>query len=188
MTLPKLKKLGRGKGIPKLPSLGRKTKLPEMPDIDMAVHGAASVVGDEEQRLANTLDDPQLAKRVLKLKQKYPNATFPELVCIEWFERRRVKWEFQVWVMGGRSAKGGQVLDLIVDGGLYVIVVEVQGGYWHTRPGQSRVDAAQRLALMGIEIWGKPVKVVELWEERIMDKRHRENALRMALLGIEVGK
>lgn len=189
LSLPKLKKLGHGKGIPKMPSLGKKKRVEEMPDIDTAVQGATNLLSDEEQRLANALGDQQLAKRVLKLKETYPDATFPELVTIDWLERRKKKWGFQVWAMGGRAIKGGQVLDLIVDAGAHIVVIEVQGNYWHNRPGQKRVDAAQRLVLMGIKIWGKPVRaVVEVWESKIMSKKTRDHALNQALLGIEVGE
>jgi len=138
------------------------------------------------------LGDEQLAKRVLKMKKdKYPNATMPELVAIDWLERRGKKWAFQVWAIGGRKTKGGQVLDLIVDMGMGISIWEIQGNYWHNRPGKVQLDKAQRFALLGIEIWGKPVTaVLEIWESRIMtDKRSTRNQVfEMAMSGIELGQ
>jgi hypothetical protein len=176
------------KSLKRLPGLGKPIKEEPLPSLDTAPQRIASVVDDELEALTRTLDDRQLAKRVLKLKQKFPTGTFPELVVYDWLERHNARFEYQFAVLGGRAIKGGQVLDFVVDRGIDVLVWEIQGLYWHTRPGKIRADEAERLALLGIEILRKKVGgVVEIWDTRIMDKHKRSSALNAAMNGLEMG-
>ena len=133
--------------------------------------------------------DEKLAKRVMKLKKQFPLGTFPELVTYDWLQRRGIFFEYQKAVLGGRALRGGQVVDFALDQGLFASVWEVQGRYWHTRPGKIQADEAERMALMSIEIFGKPVKyVVEIWDTRIMDKHKRNQVFEQALAGVELGQ
>lgn len=187
-----LKGLKKPKGLKGLRGLGPEVKLPPIPDLDSGPGGVAGLVDDELASLARTLGSERFAKKILTMKKKeeYRNATFPELVAIEWLTRHTIKWGFQVWALGGRKVVGGQVLDLIVDAGRGVYVWEIQGNYWHNRPGKVQLDRAQKLALLGIHIWGKPVlKVIELWESRIMSDKEskRDHLFHMATSGVEVG-
>jgi len=192
MTLASpLKALHKPKSLKKLRGLGGSYKLPPIPDLSVEPERIAAVTDDAVQNLTNPLGDEQLAKRVLKMKKnEYPNATMPELVAIDFLKRRGTKWGFQVWALGGRKTIGGQVLDLIVDMGMGIAIWEIQGNYWHNRPGKMQLDKAQKFALVGIEIWGKPVtKVLEIWESRIMtdNRSRRRQVFEMAMSGIELG-
>lgn len=190
--LPTLKlKIEKPKGTGRLPTLGRKVKLPPIPNMNDEVERRINLVGDELTRLAGKLGgDEQLAKRILKLKAKmykHYQGTIPELIIMDWLDRKGYKYEFQMWLLGGRAMRGGQVVDFAVDVGNRVILLEPQT-YWHTRPGAAQRDAGQRLALLGIEVWGKPTKLVEAWERRLFDKNLREAVLMAAMNGVELGK
>jgi hypothetical protein len=190
-TLPNLTDyLGglRGKARKRLPTLGRHHSLPPIPDLSQSVQAEAPNADTEYDKLVEATGSETMAKRILKLKKQYPNGTYPELVVMDWLMQHNVKWAYQFWVLGGKVLSGGQVVDFVVDVGSRAIVIEVQGNYWHTRGGSIQHDFAERLALLGITIWGKKVGVVEVWESRIMDKYKRDHAMQMALLGIEVGR
>ena len=179
------------KGLKGLPGLGRKQRrVPPLPTLGEQPGRVAALEDDEVQRLTRQLGDEALAKRVLKLKKKWPDGTIPELIAADFLERRRAKYEFQKQVIGGRKIKGGQVLDFVVDQGISVHIWEIQGKYWHTRPGKKQVDEAQRMALMGIQIWGKKVSaVIEIWDSRIAtdNRAKRQQALEAGLTGRELG-
>lgn len=185
-----LKGLKKPKGLKGLRGLGKQTKAQPIPDLDSGPGGMAGLIDEELARLTQTLGSQTFAKKILKLQKKYKGSTLPEVVAIEWLSRHNTRWDFQVWVLGGRKVIGGQVLDLIVDAGRGVYVLEIQGQYWHNRPGKVLLDEAQKFALLGIYIWGKPVlKVIALWEQRIMApiKSKRDHLFQMALSGVELG-
>jgi len=185
MTLAKLEKPKSMKG---LAGIGGKRKQDPLPSLGQQPQRMAGLVDDALARLTAALGDEQLAKRILKLQKKHPDGTVPELIVMEWLERRAIDYVFQVWVLGGRVLKGGQVLDFVIDLGHRVLVLEVQGRYWHTRPGKQGVDEGQKLALLGITIWGKKVgAVVELWDTRLIEKSQRNRTLTLAMAGIELG-
>jgi hypothetical protein len=175
-----------------LPGLGKKKRQQPLPKLEDTVQLVANLVDDELANLTRALGgDERLAKRILKLQKKFGGSiqgTVIELIIMDYLDRHNYKYEFQKWLLGGRAIRGGQVVDFAVDMGNRVIVLEPQGGYWHTRPGKVQIDAAQRLALMGTTIWGKKVVVVEIWERRLMDKHLRNPALEAAMAGIEVGR
>lgn len=185
MTLTKLKKPAAMKG---LKGIGRRRKVEPLPKLGEQPDRIAGLIDDELAKLTRDVGDEQLAKRILKLQEQHPDGTIPELVVMDWLMRRGVKWDFQVWVLGGRVLRGGQVLDFVVDQGTKVMVIEVQGRYWHTRPGKLALDAAQKLALLGLTIWGKSVAgVVEVWDSRLLNKHQRNRTMEMALAGVELG-
>lgn len=176
-------------GYKKLSGLGS-SKIYKAPDISVPPPQLASLVDNELQSLTLQLGgDEKLAKRILKLKKLWPLGTYPELVTMDWLDHNHIKYEYQKWLLGGRVLRGGQVVDFAVDLGTSVMILEVQGVYWHTRPGKVQLDEGQRLALLGLSVWGKKIRtVVEVWDSRIMDKHKREQAFRMALSGIELGQ
>lgn len=187
-TLPKLKK---PKGLKKLPGLGKATKLPPLPKLEVGTPQVASLLDDELARLTNALGDERLAKKVLKLKEKYPLASTLECVIMEYLDRKRAHYIFQQTLLGGRKVKYGQVVDFLVDKGHYILIIEAQGNYWHTRKGQEGIDAAQRMALLSTTYQGKPIlKVIAVWESRIMQPNRsiRERTLDAAMNGMELGK
>jgi hypothetical protein len=190
-TLQSFKKPKRVRtAIRGLRGLGKKHLLPPVPDLLDDPERRINLVDDELTRLAEELGDVALAKRILKLKAKFFNAnsgTIPELIVMDWLDRHNFRYEFQFWILGGRALRGGQVLDFVVDVGTRVIIIEPQT-YWHTRPGNRQRDEAQRLALLGVTIWGKPTKVVECWERRLLDKYLREPVMQAAVNGVELGR
>lgn len=188
--LPDLKRLRKRKGLKGLPGLGRKARTLPLPVLGQQPTRVAVLTDERLARLTNQLGEQALAKRVLALQQKWPLGTVPELIVMDFLERRHFSYEFQFWVFGGRARKGGAVLDFVIDVGTGVIAVWVNGNYWHGRAGRSEVDHAQRLAVMGIRIWGKRVSAtVSIWESRIAtnNKFKREQALNAMIQGKELG-
>jgi hypothetical protein len=83
------------------------------------------------------------------------------------------------------------VVDIVVELSAGVVILEVQGNYWHTKPGMPMRDAAQRQALMGLKIYGKKVTaVIEVWESRLVQpvQSIRDDVMQCALMGIAKGK
>lgn len=190
-TAHKAPSFKKPKALKALKGWGKAEKLPPLPDLDAGPERVASLVDDELARLTNALGDSQLAKRILKLKKKYPDGTTLELAIMDWFDRKRIRYFYQQWLLGGRILKGGQVVDFIIEQGARPVVIEAQGNYWHTRPGLMGHDEAQRFALLGTTFHGKKIgAVIEVWESRIMtpNKSMRERTMQLALQGIEVGK
>jgi hypothetical protein len=186
-----LKGLKKPKSMKRLSGLGRKHKQQPLPKLDSGPERIESLVDEELQKLSLQLGDERLAKRILKLRNKFYNViegTIPELIIMDYLDRKNAKYEFQKWILGGRALRGGQVVDFAIDAGMRVVVVEPQGGYWHTRPGNVAKDLAQRIALMGITIWGKKVVVCEVWERRLLDKHLRPQVLDAMMRGEELGK
>lgn len=176
------------KALKRLPGLSKEPRQPPAPTLAPKPIRSEQRADATLQMLTKALGDRQLAKKVLKLKQQFPLGTFPELVTYQWLEQHGLRFFFQFAVLGGREIRGGQVLDFVVDRGYDVLIWEVQGQYWHTRPGKVQGDAAERMALLGLNILGKKVGgVVEIWDTRIMDKYKRSPAFTAALSGIEVG-
>jgi hypothetical protein len=175
--------------LKKLPGLSKAQRELPAPTVELTPIRVEQRVDETLEMLVRELGDRQLAKKVLKLKQQFPDGTFPELVTYEWLQRHGTRFEYQFTVLGGRQIRGGQVLDFVVDRGYDVLVWEIQGQYWHTRPGKIQADEAERMALLGVEILGKKVGgVVEIWDTRIMDKYKRSPAFDAAMSGIEVGQ
>ena len=178
------------KGLPGLKGLGKRERIPPLPTLGQQPGRVAALEDDEVQRLTRQLGDEAVAKRLLKLKKKWPDGTTPELIVMDFLERRREKYQFQMWVLGGRKIKGGAVLDFVIDNGRSVIVVWVQGDYWHKRARRRQADEAQMLAVRGLQIWGKRVSsTISVWESRIAsdNRAQRRQTLEAMLTGRELG-
>lgn len=175
------------KGLSTLSGSRRKRKAEDAIGSIEKITTVFDMVDNELAVIEQALGDTKLAKRVLKIKrEKYPNATLPELVCIDWLVRRNIEHMFQVGLFGGRLYKGGIVPDLIVYLGNSAIVWPVQGNYWHQRPGMEQRDLAARRLLMGLNVYGHTITaVVEVWERRILEDADKVCA--SALMGIEEG-
>lgn len=186
-----LKGLSKPKGLKGLKGLGKTVKATPVRDLDSGPERIESLVDDELSRLTQVLGDEKLAKRILKLRAKFyatTSGTIPELIIMDFLDRKRIRYEFQKWLFGGRAMRGGQVVDFAIDSGTRVIVIEMQGTYFHSKPGKVGSDAAQRLALASTTIWGKKVVLVEAWERRLLDKNLRDPTLEAALRGQEMGR
>lgn len=189
--MAKLEKLKKPDSMKGLSGLGKTTKLPPLPKPQQQAPRVENLVDQALMRLTDVVGDEKLAKRILKLKEKYPDASTLECAMMEYFDRKGIRYIFQQTLLGGRKVRYGQVVDFLIDKGAYVLVIEAQGNYWHTRRGKPQVDAAQRLALLGTTYRGKPIQqVVEVWESRIMQPKRsmRERTMSQALSGIGLGK
>jgi hypothetical protein len=195
MTPTKVKtpKFTKPKSLKALPAWTKKQELPELPTLGDKAEWEQNLVDDKVALWADALGSESLAKRLIKLEAsgKYPDATLPELVALDWLEKNQYKHVFQQTLLGGRALKGGQVVDIVVELGSGVVILEVQGNYWHSKPGMPVRDAAQRLALANLKIYGKQVKaVIEVWESRLVQpiQSIRDDVMQCALLGIAKGK
>src|SRR3990167_8818279 len=98
----------RGRGDFKAFGRGRRSDF-RVPDVDRP--DAFDVTSDVEDKIYNEVGDRSLAKRVHELQGRYPAGSLPELVVMDWLTRHRIPFTYQVPVAGGRSIKGGLVLD-----------------------------------------------------------------------------
>lgn len=138
-----------------------------------------------EVRFVQTLDDEKLAKRLVKLQEKFPVATLPELVVYNWLEKEHVKFEFQVELFGGRRLRGGLLPDFVVERGAGAIAWQVQGEYWHSQALKDDGDRIANLRMLGQVVRGRRIeKVVELWENDLYRKSLRNTVMSLALSGV----
>ncbi len=164
-----------------------------MPSLDHGPERTIDVVPPDLIAAERALGDVNLAKRILKLRAQYcktTSGTIPELLVMDWLNRQHQNYLFQYPLFGGRMKQGGQVVDFAVDTGAKAIIIEVQGIYFHSTPGKVQFDEAERLALLGVQLWGKPVSLVEVWESRLVTpvKERREAVMRAAMQGEELGR
>lgn len=180
--------LGKKRGLPGLPGMRRKRRAEDNVGTLEKFSEAFDLVDNELAEIERALGDRGRAKRVLKIKrEQYPNATLPELVCIEWLQRRSIEFLFQQGLLGGRLYKGGVVPDLIVYQGSDALVWAVQGNYWHQRPGMEGRDTRAYHLIMGLQVYGHRITaVVAVWERRIL--ADTDGVLNAALMGIEQGQ
>lgn len=176
----------RGRGDFKSFGKGRRTDffVPKLPEPEEATTGDTV-----EDRIFYQVRDRSLAKRVSKLTRKYPNGSVPELVAMDWLDRRNVPYQYQVPFAGGRSVRGGAILDFVLRRQGGVIVWRIQGDYHHGKFLQEAFDKEQRLALQRSKVQGQDVRsVVDIWTRRVIDRSLREDTLKDALIGIERGR
>lgn len=170
MTMKRLRRLPR-KGRTRLPGF-------EAPPV-------VRVKLDEPQQLdvwTERLGSEEDAKRIANLADKYPAATLPELVTLDWLQRNNYVFDFQAPVFGGKRA-GGSVVDFVVYQGSNALVWYVQGEYWHSQRKMMNRDKAIFLRLIGANISGFRVSsVIELWEDDVY--RRRPLVFFQALAGI----
>lgn len=161
--------LTRPKRLPRL-KLGRKARR-----FQLGGHRTPKVLQGESNQLnvwAGKLGSTTEAKRMMTLAQKFPQASLPELVTMDWLNRNGYDYEFQVPIMGGRRVAGGAVLDFVVITGGQAIAWAVQGEYWHTRRNIRLRDQAQYERLLGQYVAGFRVhSIAQLWEDAIYHQR-----------------
>lgn len=89
---------------------------------------------------------------------------------------------------GGRSIKGGMVLDFVVPLSAGLLSLQV-AGYYHDLPLQEKLDQQQRLLLRHIKVQNQQVKAqVVVWERRVLSPSLREETMQAALQGRELGR
>lgn len=131
-----------------------------------------NVMPEQLALIAQRIGDKR-ARDVWKLKMKGVQGTLPELCAYDWLEGRKLVFEFQSSVMGGRRVSGGAVLDFLIYGlsANGIICWRIQGEYWHAGPDVEQKDFVQKARLQGLKIGGIPiVDVVDVWENDVYDR------------------
>lgn len=176
----------RRRAFKRLPTLGKKVK---QPDLDFPSPPPEDTTPDVLDQLIRLVGDVRLAKRILRLRERYPNGTVPELVVFDWLQQQKwIDFEYQVSLWGGRRAPAGVgvVPDFVVWTDMaQAMVWQVQGEYWHTLDGKVERDRANNLRMLGQIINGARITaVVELWEDDIYSKRSAIFAAALAGVGL----
>lgn len=131
-----------------------------------------NVMPEQLALIAQRIGDRR-ARDVWKLKMKGVQGSLPELCAYEWLEKRKLVFEFQTSLMGGRRVSGGAVMDFLIYGlsANGIMCWRIQGEYWHTGPDVERKDFVQKARLRGLKIGGVPVvEVVDVWESDVYDR------------------
>lgn len=99
---------------------------------------------------------PNLPKKLVKPKENLPTEIMGKPAGSTWEARTAVAlwvngWTFtyQVWLLGGRILKGGQVIDFLVHTMPNSTPLYVYGDYWHGGPKKD-ADALDRALIFGI--------------------------------------
>ena len=102
-----------------------------------------------------------------------------ETLVYNWLIKHNIAFTFQSSLSGGIYELGGAVLDFLLDD--YSIGLRVFGEYWHRGITKSGFDLIQKehLSAMGLV-------VVDIWESDIRDPARLEQAMKLALQGIEM--
>lgn len=161
--------------------------LPELPSLSEAVEEDDR--SDLEQRIAREVGSNRLARKLMELLDRFPQATVPELIALEFLDRRGIDYEYQVPIFGGRQQKGGQILDMVVKFGVgRAYAWRIQGQVIHSLRGRPQLDAIQESALIGAQIGGTTIHdVLDIYDSRLEDEDRRQRVLEAALAGIELG-
>ena len=159
--------------------------LPKMPDLESLFEQVDLV--DERVRIAERqIGDPVLARKVIKLQDKFPLGTLPELVAMEWLDSKHHQYFYQVEVLGGRRA-GGLVPDFVLPQGGEGLALLVNGTYWHEGFVREENDRTAKTRLLGQTVFGVRLReVVEVWDTKLFADRDRTMGL--AVLGVETGR
>jgi len=121
------------------------------------------------------------AKRVMNLKEQFPNGTTPELVTMDWLNRHEVRYQYQAQY-GARTQRGSAAPDFVVSSAGRGYAWEINGVYWHTAHKTPSSDASRALQLMNKTIGGIVISgVVPLWEPDIYSRP--EQVFAMAMVG-----
>jgi hypothetical protein len=163
-------------------------KRQEPANVDLGRGYAPDLTDDRLAELTREFgNDEALAKRIMALQEKFPNATLPELCCMDYLDRERFRYAFQAIVDGGWAQRGGLIPDFVVDCRGVGTAILVNGDYWHTRGEKEEDDAITRLRLMGAYTHGIEIdRVIFVWETRLM--RNQTHTMDMAVIGVELGQ
>jgi len=101
-------------------------------------------------------------------------ANIPEYNVALALDKFKIPYEFQVWIRGGRTLRGGLVVDFVVYNP-FEQPVEIFGEYWHS--GQLGADDRLKLIMefkqykkQTIIIWGSEAETPELAENAVRTK------------------
>jgi len=147
------------------------------------------VTEDDVNEIAKLLGDDALARRVRQLQHsRFPYGTVPELIMVDFLEKRGERYKYQAQLFGGWRG-GGLVPDFVVSRGGKGRAILINGNYWHNIPGKKVKDAADKLRLINAFYEGELITEADIiWESKIMQPNPgRERALDNVLVGIEEG-
>jgi len=152
--MPGLRKLGKP-----LPQLGSSKKQAK-PESSRSKQAKLNIQRSVSYARIEKEVDEAIARLSNEWKRLIPAAaTLPERICALVFSW--LGWTFQAQQNedGGRLRIGGSVVDFKVWQGTTIIIVRVQGDYWHSLPDRKLKDLMQweRLHQRGY-------KVADLWE------------------------
>lgn len=140
-----------------------------------------AICGDEETRR-------EIIMRFRALLEKFSAMTLPEAIYYFELEKRKITFDYQSAMGGGRTELGGAVVDFILDMGSHAVGILVNGNYWHSNPVQRARDFETKEVVTG-QFWqGKIISVViDVWESKLLSC-DRGNAVDRSLFGDEVGQ
>lgn len=140
-----------------------------------------ALCGDQDERR-------EIVLRFRNLLEDNPAMTFPEAIYYYGLEKRRITFDYQSAMNGGRTELGGAVVDFILDMGSHAIGVLVNGNYWHNTPVQRARDFETKEIVTG-QFWqGRIIStVIDVWESKLLSC-DRDNAVDRSLHGEEVGQ
>lgn len=159
------------------------TRFETLPQSD--VHALATSL----EEVARWVKDPQIARRVSKLKNQFPYGTLPELVAYDYLVRNNANFIYQAEVAGGH-ARGGFQPDFVVIAAGRALAWLIQGEFFHSatfqfRHGQLDRDLRARMFLKGQVVNGIRIDtVVELWESNVYNRN--PEVFDYAMTGVEL--
>ncbi len=100
-----------------------------------------------------------------------------ELIVLNWLDKRKINYQFQTSLAGGRFELGGSVIDILLPDRM--LAWRIFGEYFHRGVVKEGTDLIQKenLAAMGLT-------VIDIWGDDVKDRL--EQTMRLALRGEEV--
>ena len=141
---------------------------------------------DELQYIIRLLQgDERLGRKLMSMKKQFTDASYTELVAMEYLDRKQIQYIFQPYMFGGRS-HGKGIPDFALIQGPYWNIWEIEGDYWHSAKFETKEDQRfQRNRLMNHSFNGMVVKAwVQCWESDIY--RSRDDLFDKAVMGISL--
>ena len=167
--LPKLGGLGRPRKAASVKPILEPRKVFTKTDLPPEIEALVAKLGERQARI------------VWKWKRAGVQGTAPELLVYDWLKGRKMIFQFQSSMFGGRRIRGGIVCDFIVQYAGGVLIWMIQGEHWHFTAEQRKHDKAIKIRLKASRPGGqKVVAMVELFENDIYKARNAvcEDALR----------
>lgn len=175
-----LKGISKSRDMKRLRGIGARERQqpPQAPDVPPVTQPDRG----REEELAQALGDDELARRVVKLTERFPYGTVPEMLAMDWLDKNLADYVYQAQVNGGYR-QGGQVPDFVVKQGDRGIALLIQGDYWHNVPGKRQADEADRIRLRGQYYQGVILEaVIWIWESLLMQSKQRRDEVMAAAL------
>lgn len=190
---PKFQRLRKSwqEGLRSLPGLDgvRHRVGEEITPLPPGINEQFDVTNDQEVELARVLRDDALARRIISLQNKdYPYGTMPELIMVDYLQKRGERYKYQAQLFGGWRS-GGLIPDFVVSRAGLARAILINGNYWHNVPGKKVKDASDKLRLLNSYFDGdKITDVTIVWESQLMQPNPaREAVMQDAITGIEHG-